>query len=89
MPNFKYTCLVTTQRDEEEVPEFCMFFAPAGEVLQWAAIERIAFRPGKMKIFPVRGRKRTYNNYVGGSGFGVLCRLLVELGISASFDPTG
>jgi hypothetical protein len=57
--------------------------------LPWAAIERIAFRPGKMKIFPVRGRKRTYNNYVDGSGFGVLCRLLVELGISASFDPTG
>jgi hypothetical protein len=57
--------------------------------LPWAAIERIAFRPGKMKIFPVRGRKRTYDNYVDGSGFGVLCRLLVELGISASFDPTG
>jgi hypothetical protein len=57
--------------------------------LPWAAIERIALRPGKMKIFPVRGRKRTYNNYVDGSGFGVLCRLLVELGISASFDPTG
>jgi len=59
------------------------------DALPWAAIERIAFRPGKMKIFPVRGRKRTYDNYVDGSGFGVLCRLLVELGISASFDPTG
>ena len=57
--------------------------------LPWAAIERIALRPGKMQIFPVRGRKRTYNNYRDGSGFGVLCRLLVELGINASFDPTG
>jgi hypothetical protein len=57
--------------------------------LPWAAIERITLRPGKMKIIPVRGRKRTYDNYVDGSGFGVLCRLLVELGISASFDPTG
>jgi hypothetical protein len=54
----------------------------------WAAIERIALRPGKMKIFG-EGSKRAYNNYVDGSGFGVLCRLLVELGISASFDPTG
>ena len=57
--------------------------------LPWAAIERIAFRPGKMTIIPVSGSKRTYHNYADGSGFGVLCRLLVELGINASFDPTG
>ena len=57
--------------------------------LPWAAIKRIALRPGKMTIIPVRGRTRTYHNYADGSSFGVLCRLLVELGISASFDPTG
>jgi hypothetical protein len=57
--------------------------------LPWAAIERIAFQPGKMQVFPIGGKRRTYNNYVDGSGFGVLCRLLAELGISASFDPTG
>src|SRR4051812_41603462 len=41
MSNYKYTCLVTSQRDGGNVPEFCTFFAPVGEVLAWAAIERI------------------------------------------------
>lgn len=45
MPNrrFTYTCLVAIQRPE--TPQFCMFQAPVGEVLSWAAIKRLEDDP--------------------------------------------
>ena len=57
--------------------------------LPWTAVERVELRPGRVRVFPAGGKKRTHNDYADGSGYGVLCLLLVELGISASFDSTG
>jgi DGQHR domain-containing protein len=44
---YVYDCLVYAQRpDQSHVPEFCLFHAPAGEVLEWADIERLEKGPG-------------------------------------------
>ncbi|MET7423016.1 hypothetical protein [Dactylosporangium sp. NPDC005555] len=55
----------------------------------WAAIERIELRPGRVKVRPFTGRARTYDNYRDGSGYSVLCRVLLELGVQASFEARG
>jgi DGQHR domain-containing protein len=41
MPTFTYECLVSQQRATLGAPTFLLFHAPAGEVLQWAAIRRL------------------------------------------------
>ena len=41
MPTFTYTCLVQRQRPGQDAPEFCQFFAPAGDVLAWSAVDRL------------------------------------------------
>lgn len=46
MPVFKYECLVSRQRQTANAPEFLLFHAPAGEILQWAAIKRLEEVPG-------------------------------------------
>ncbi len=58
-------------------------------VTPWAAIERVELRPGHVKVRPVRGRARTYDNYRDESGYAVLCRLLLALGAPASFVAAG
>ena len=40
MKTFKYTCITNTQRPFKDAPYFLVFTAPAGEILEWAAIER-------------------------------------------------
>lgn len=46
MPTFDYECLVSHQRDTAGAPTFLLFHAPAGEVLQWAAIRRLEEEAG-------------------------------------------
>ena len=46
MPRFEYECLVSRQRDTVGAPTFLLFHAPAGDVLQWAAIKRLEDEPG-------------------------------------------
>lgn len=46
MPTFTYECLVAKQRSTAGAPTFLLFHAPAGEVLQWAAIRRLEQEPG-------------------------------------------
>jgi hypothetical protein len=55
----------------------------------WAAIERIELRPGRVKVRPVGRKARKYHNYRDGSGYAVLCRVLVALGVNASYAPRG
>lgn len=64
MPTYTYPCLTARQRQGIEAPEFCTFFAPAGEVLAWAAVERIQDQgPGFQRLANparVRGIKRFF-----------------------------
>ncbi len=64
MPRYDYPCLTARQRDGADIPEFCSFFAPAGEVLTWAAIERIQEQQGGFQRMAnparVRGVKRFF-----------------------------
>ncbi|MEQ1886564.1 MAG: DGQHR domain-containing protein [Bryobacteraceae bacterium] len=46
MPHFRYECLISRQRQTPNAPEFLLFHAPAGEILQWAAIKRLEEVPG-------------------------------------------
>jgi DGQHR domain-containing protein len=46
MPRFKYECLVSKQRPTADSPTFLLFHAPAGEILQWAAIRRLEEEAG-------------------------------------------
>jgi DGQHR domain-containing protein len=67
MANFKtfnYTCLVTRQRSGDEVPEFCMFFAPAGEILAWSAIERIQDKGAGFQRLAVPARIRGVKRFL-------------------------
>jgi len=41
MPTYNYSCLSARQRNGEDVTPFCMFFAPASEILAWSAVDRI------------------------------------------------
>lgn len=38
---FNYNCLVFKQKSTPNVPDFCIFHAPVGEILQWADIKRL------------------------------------------------
>jgi hypothetical protein len=58
-------------------------------VTPWAAIERIELRPGHVKVRPVGGKARKYDNYRDGSGYAVLCRVLLALGVNASYEARG
>src|ERR1035441_7677866 len=46
MPIYRYECLVSHQRQTDGAPTFLLFHAPAGEILQWAAIKRLEEEPG-------------------------------------------
>jgi hypothetical protein len=58
-------------------------------ITPWAAIDRIELRPGHVKVRPIGGKARKYDNYRDGSGYAVLCRVLVALGVNATFEPLG
>lgn len=58
-------------------------------ITPWGTIERIELRPGHVKLRPIRGKTRKYDNYRDASGYAVLCRLLIALGADASFAPRG
>ncbi|WP_433370128.1 hypothetical protein ACQPZX_44910 [Actinoplanes sp. CA-142083] len=55
-------------------------------VTPWGAIERVELTPGRVKVRPIGGKARKYENYRDGSGYAVLCRVLLALGVSASFE---
>ena len=47
MAKYRYPCLVYRQRQEvKETPTFCIFHAPVGEILEWAAIKRLEEEAG-------------------------------------------
>ena len=46
MPHFTYECLVSRQRGTGGAPEFLLFHAPVGEILQWSAIKRLEEEAG-------------------------------------------
>ncbi|WP_081698862.1 DGQHR domain-containing protein [Marinobacter sp. EN3] len=52
----KYSCLKFSQRSNEASPEFCIFHAPAGEVLAWADIPRLSHKE-------TNGIQRAKNDY--------------------------
>jgi hypothetical protein len=58
-------------------------------VTPWAAIDRIELRPGHVKVRPIGGKARKYDNYRDGSGYAVLCRVLLALGVNASYEARG
>lgn len=62
MAEFVYECLTKNQRTEGHAPTFCLFFAPAGEVLRWSVVEPIQDQgPGFQRLVNpsrVRGVKR-------------------------------
>ncbi|MEV4132074.1 hypothetical protein AB0J72_07895 [Dactylosporangium sp. NPDC049742] len=58
-------------------------------VTPWAAIDRIELRPGRVKVRPVAGKARTYTDHRAGSGYSVLCRVLLALGVTASYEARG
>jgi hypothetical protein len=55
----------------------------------WGAIERVELRPGRVKVRRIGGKPRKYDNYRDGSGYAVLCRVLLALGVNASYEATG
>lgn len=38
---FNYNCLTYVQKTSSDIPQFCIFHAPVGEILQWADIKRL------------------------------------------------
>jgi DGQHR domain-containing protein len=44
MPRYDYQCLTARQRTGEGVTPFCIFFAPASEILAWSSVDRIRDR---------------------------------------------
>ncbi|GAA3221613.1 hypothetical protein GCM10010532_052030 [Dactylosporangium siamense] len=55
----------------------------------WAEIERVELRPGRVDVRLTNGKSRRYVNYLDGSGYSVLCQLLVGLGAQASYEARG
>lgn len=41
MPTREYYSFIFKQRESEDIPKFCIFHAPVGEVLEWAAVKRL------------------------------------------------
>ncbi|XVV17180.1 hypothetical protein ACQP2X_23225 [Actinoplanes sp. CA-131856] len=58
-------------------------------ITPWSAIERVELRPGRVKVRLIGGKTRKYDNYRDGSGYAVLCRVLIALGVNASFESRG
>jgi len=55
----------------------------------WAAIERVELRPGRVRVHPIGAKPRKYDDHRDGSGYAVLGRVLLALGVNASFEPRG
>jgi hypothetical protein len=55
----------------------------------WGAIERVELRPGRMRVFPIGGKRRKYDNHRDGSGYAVHCRVLLALGVTATYEASG
>ncbi|MFC4040004.1 hypothetical protein ACFO1B_16375 [Dactylosporangium siamense] len=58
-------------------------------VTPWAAVERVELRPGRVKVRLTSGKARKHDNYRDGSGYEVLCRLVMALGVQASYEASG
>jgi hypothetical protein len=54
--------------------------------LPWATIERADLRPGRLRLRLATGKTRTYDNYRDGSGYAVLTRVLLALGVPAAYE---
>ncbi|VTS08012.1 DGQHR domain-containing protein [Tuwongella immobilis] len=65
MLNYSYPCVTARQRNGEQVTPFCIFFAPASEILEWSAVDRITDQgKGFQRIANpsrVRGVKRFFS----------------------------
>ena len=69
MPRYEYSCFRAKQRGEEAgSPEFCLFFAPAGQVLKWAAIQRIADQVGAIQRATNKAKVRGISRYFEKDG---------------------
>src|SRR6266704_2458310 len=56
-----YPCIMHSQREGGQAPQFCIFVARVGDILKWAAIKRLTDQPGapqralnKSKLLAVR-----------------------------------
>ncbi len=64
MPTFRYECLVSRQRLTPASPEFLLFHAPAGEILQWSAIKRLEDTPGAPQRKPSTAKVRAIRRFL-------------------------
>lgn len=64
MPNFRYECLVSRQRQTPTAPEFLLFHAPAGEILQWSAIKRLEEIAGAPQRQPSPAKVRAIRRFL-------------------------
>jgi DGQHR domain-containing protein len=67
MPTFRYDCLLSKQRTSADAPSFCIFHAPAGEILDWADIRRLnPDDPGAPQRQTSRAKVRAIKKFLDG-----------------------
>ena len=59
---------------------------PTGQITPWQLIDRVEIDPGRVRLHPGGSRQRVTHALADPAGSQVLCLLLRELGIRASFD---
>ena len=65
MALYRYPCLIYRQRQEvESTPIFCLFHAPVGEILTWAAIKRLEAEAGAPQRRASPAKVRAIKNFL-------------------------
>ena len=83
MPNqFEYPCLTYAQRpDRAETPKFCLFHAPASEVLQWADVERLEKGPGGAQRSKNETKIKSVSRFLGDQSNTIPTAVILSLDV--------
>lgn len=69
---FIYNCLVYKQRTTPNIPQFCIFHAPVGQILQWADIKRLDEEDQGPQRRTSTSKVRAINRFMSGDAINTI-----------------
>ena len=79
---FEYPCLSYAQRpDRVETPKFCLFHAPASEVLQWSDVDRLEKGPGGAQRSKNETKIKSVSRFLGDQSNTIPTAIILSLNV--------
>lgn len=84
-----YDCLVFRQRADVSTPEFCIFHAPAGDILSWCDIRRLEAGPGGAQRSLNETRVRSVKRFLEDDANTIPTSVIIALDLPPECYPSG